>query len=50
MKMDCKKKINDLKAKSYQQTRMMLGKKNLKKRAYLQKVEQENFEKKKEMT
>lgn len=42
--------INDLKAKSYQQSRILLGKKNSRKRAYLQKVEQENLEKKKEMT
>ncbi len=50
MKVDCRKRINDLKAKSYQQNRKMLSKKNPRKRTFFQKVEQENLEKKKRLT
>lgn len=50
MKIDCRKMMNDLKAKLIQQNQRNLNKKNLKKIAYFQRIEHENLEKKKRMT
>lgn len=49
-KIDCKKRVNDLKAKSYQPNRRMVNKKNPRKMTFFQTVEQENLEKIKRLT
>lgn len=46
MKEDCRKRVNNLKAKSYQKNKRMVSKKNPSKRTFFQRVEQENLEKK----
>lgn len=50
MKIDCRKRMNDLKATSFQENQRKLNKKNFRKIAYFQRMEQENLEKKKKLT
>lgn len=50
MKIDCRKMMNNLKAKLFQKNLRKLNKKNLRKQAYFQIIEQENLEKKKRVT
>lgn len=50
MKMDYKKRANVLKVKSFQSNKERLNEKNTRKRIFHQKIEQENLEKKKDLT